>query len=293
MVATRRLRRRPRPGPAGAPVSIVGSTDIPGRTRDPSDAFWSRTIFTGTRCTTLVKLPVALSGGSSANVLPVPGDQTVHVAGEREIGKGVNSDASRLADPDVGHLGFLVVRSHPDVGQRDDGDHLRADIDELAEPHLPLTHQTIRRGEDSRVAQVVRGERNLRLRGLDLRPDLLFLNIDCRQRGLLLIELGVVQPPLRDGSFRVGVSLFDQLLRAGDSGPQQVVLALVLELVAQHVGLGRVDSRLSLANKRFLDVALVLKVGERRPAPQRDWLARAPIAPGNRKGRSPRANRLS
>ncbi len=30
---------------------------------------------TGTRCTTLVKLPVAFSGGSRANCAPVPGEK--------------------------------------------------------------------------------------------------------------------------------------------------------------------------------------------------------------------------
>ena len=44
---------------------------------------------------------------------------------------------------------------------------------------------------------------------------------------------------------------------------QQVALALVLELVAQHVGLGRLDGRLGLPNKRLLDAALVFKVGQR------------------------------
>ena len=57
-----------------APVSIVASTDMPGLTSAPSEGLLSSTIFTGTRWTTLVKFPVALSGGSSAKVLPVPGD---------------------------------------------------------------------------------------------------------------------------------------------------------------------------------------------------------------------------
>src|SRR5262249_49949794 len=60
---------------AARPGSTVATTDMPGRTRTPSAGLWSRTILTGTRCTTLVKLPVALSGGSRAKVLPVPGDQ--------------------------------------------------------------------------------------------------------------------------------------------------------------------------------------------------------------------------
>jgi hypothetical protein len=60
--ARRRCRSSPRPTCRAAPAR---------RARDSL----SSAIFTGTRCTTLVKLPVALSGGSSAKVLPVPGDQ--------------------------------------------------------------------------------------------------------------------------------------------------------------------------------------------------------------------------
>src|SRR6516164_121504 len=56
-------------------VSIVAITDIPGLKRSASDGSRSSTIFTGMRCTTLVKLPVALSGGNSANWAPDAGDQ--------------------------------------------------------------------------------------------------------------------------------------------------------------------------------------------------------------------------
>ena len=144
-------------------MSIVASTDMPGRTSGPSDGFWSSTIFTGTRCTTLVKLPVALSGGSSAKVLPVPGDQLSTWPVSSRSGKASTVIARRLAEPHVGHLGLLVIRDHPDVRQRHDGDHLRADIDELAGPHLALADQPVGRRHDARVAQVVRGERDLRL----------------------------------------------------------------------------------------------------------------------------------
>jgi hypothetical protein len=54
-------------------VSIVGSTDMPGRTMPASGSPLSTTIFTGMRWTILVKLPVALSGGSSANSWPLAG----------------------------------------------------------------------------------------------------------------------------------------------------------------------------------------------------------------------------
>src|SRR5260370_1088241 len=49
------------------------STDIPGSRRSSSFWPWSNSIRTGMRWTTLVKLPVALSGGSSANCEPLAG----------------------------------------------------------------------------------------------------------------------------------------------------------------------------------------------------------------------------
>jgi hypothetical protein len=53
----------------------VTTTDSPGRMRGSVAAGPSSRIFTGTRCVTFVKLPVALSGGSSANCAPVAGDR--------------------------------------------------------------------------------------------------------------------------------------------------------------------------------------------------------------------------
>src|ERR1035437_8762761 len=48
---------------------MVASTFIPGRNTRP--LVWSIRIFTGMRCTTLTKLPVAFSGGSRLKRLPV------------------------------------------------------------------------------------------------------------------------------------------------------------------------------------------------------------------------------
>src|SRR5262249_22648865 len=55
-------------------VSMLGSTDMPGRSR-PLSSESSSAILTGMRWTILVKLPVALSGGSSANSRPLAGDR--------------------------------------------------------------------------------------------------------------------------------------------------------------------------------------------------------------------------
>src|SRR6266481_4675951 len=56
-------------------VSTVGITDIPGRSSTAEPSSRSSAIFTGIRCTTFVKLPVALSGGSNANSWPLAGAQ--------------------------------------------------------------------------------------------------------------------------------------------------------------------------------------------------------------------------
>ena len=237
---------------------------MPGLTSAPSEGLLSSTIFTGTRWTTLVKLPVALSGGSRREGAARPRRPTVHVASELEIGKGVDSHPGRLADADVGHLGFLEVRERPDVRQRKDGDHLRADIDELAEAHLPLAHEAIGGRQNSRIAQIVRGERDLRFRRVDLGAKLLLLNVDRRQRRLLLVELRFVQAPLRDRFLRIVVACSTSCWVPAIPSLEQVALALVLELEAQHVGLGGVDRRLGLADERLLDARAGSEIGERR-----------------------------
>src|SRR5204863_9358536 len=55
---------------SGAPPLICTVADKPAGT----DVSPSSRIRTGTRCTTLMKFPVALSGGSSENTAPVPGE---------------------------------------------------------------------------------------------------------------------------------------------------------------------------------------------------------------------------
>ena len=63
-------------------VRTVAITDSPGRSR--SAVAWpaSSTIFTGTRCTIFVKLPVALSGGNNANCEPLAGDRLIDFSSE-------------------------------------------------------------------------------------------------------------------------------------------------------------------------------------------------------------------
>src|SRR5712675_158212 len=82
---------------ARASVLMVATTDIPGLTRLPSAGFFSSMILTGTRWTTFVKLPVALSGGNKAKMLPVPGD---HVSTRpSKVTSGKASTVTRTAWP--------------------------------------------------------------------------------------------------------------------------------------------------------------------------------------------------
>ena len=52
---------------------------------------------TGTRCTILVKLPVAFSGGSRLNTEPEAGDDALDRADDVAIRVGIDLDVDRLA----------------------------------------------------------------------------------------------------------------------------------------------------------------------------------------------------
>src|SRR5579885_3209437 len=71
------------------PVLTVTTTDMPGTIRfsKPFVLGRSKRIFTGTRWTILVKLPVALSDGKRAKVEPEPGDRLSTVPANLWCGK--------------------------------------------------------------------------------------------------------------------------------------------------------------------------------------------------------------
>ena len=105
-------------------------TQHPGRARHRRRS----TILTGMRCTILVKLPVALSGGSSANCWPLAGAMLSTTPCTVVIGEGIDLDLDRLARPHVGELCLLVVGHDVDGVQRHDRHQLRPRLDILADP---------------------------------------------------------------------------------------------------------------------------------------------------------------
>ena len=69
--AAERLEFQPATGPLVRHCTVtVGTTDMPGPSN--TSGGWSNTILTGTRWTILTKLPVAFSGGSRLNAVPLP-----------------------------------------------------------------------------------------------------------------------------------------------------------------------------------------------------------------------------
>jgi hypothetical protein len=129
-------------------VRITATTERPGRSRSNPAWFASRTIFTGTRCVTFVKLPVALSGGSKRELRSAGRSDLRYLPFQDQAGKLVDADLGGVAFPNAPQLRFAVVGLHPylPLDQRDD---LSARTDQLSGAHLrsptiPSSGATIR-----------------------------------------------------------------------------------------------------------------------------------------------------
>ena len=88
---------------------------------------------TGTRCTILVKLPVALSGGSSENTEPEAGATLTTVPSMRAIRTGVDRDGDRLAGLAAGELRLLEVGIDVDRVERHEAGKPLARLDIVAD----------------------------------------------------------------------------------------------------------------------------------------------------------------
>ena len=78
-------------------MSTLTVTERPGRSTLASGASAGNAMRTGTRWTILVKLPVALSGGSRLNCAPVAGAKLSTVPVTRCSGKASTDDLRSLA----------------------------------------------------------------------------------------------------------------------------------------------------------------------------------------------------
>ena len=105
---------------------------MPARSRFCFATSFGTRIRTGSRCTILVKLPVALSGGSKREHRARRGRNAVDDAGELAMAVGVDRDLHGLAGADALELGFLEVGVDEDVVERHHIGEPLAGLDEVA-----------------------------------------------------------------------------------------------------------------------------------------------------------------
>ena len=169
---------------------MVGITDMPGRRSIGESLSPSSAIFTGMRCTTLVKLPVALSGGSSANSWPLAGARLSTWPWTTWPGNMSTAIVDGLARVHVGELRLLVVGDDIGAVGRHHRHQLRAGLHVLADAQRAVADHAVDRRDDRGVAEVEFG--------------LVLQRLRAGQRRLGLGELGLeqvdlLQRPRRDG----------------------------------------------------------------------------------------------
>ena len=121
---------RPSRCASGPRVSTSAVTDRPARSQPACAASaGSSTSLTGTRCTTLVKLPVAFSGGSRLNSAPVAGARLSTRPSTAASGSMSGTSRTFMPGAHAAKLGLLEVGDDIEfVAQRCDRDELRAGV---------------------------------------------------------------------------------------------------------------------------------------------------------------------
>src|SRR5262245_43934030 len=162
-------------GSAHCFVRTVAVTESPGRSC-AERGVGSRAILTGILCTTLVKFPVALSGGSSANCEPLAG-AIARTLPPNFCPRCVLTVLSAVAHLDVSELRFAIVRLNPlEVGN--ECQNLRARRHQLPWAHLPLANRPVSRRGDLRVSQIHLSYFERSLFGMQVGDELGFLGLE-------------------------------------------------------------------------------------------------------------------
>ena len=164
---------------------------------------------TGTRCTILVKLPVAFSGGSTLNCAPVAGARLATWPWNASPGSTSASIVTGMPGAHVRELAFLEVGVDPEAVRRHQRHELRADRRVGAGARAAVADDAVDRRAQFGVAEVElrgvaigdgAGQRRLRL--LLLRVDDVELALRGLQRGarlrvggerLLVVGVGLLE----------------------------------------------------------------------------------------------------
>ena len=138
-----------RPARRRAPV-----TERPGRKRPSVAASASSRIRTGTRCTILVKLPVAFSAGSTLNTAPVAGARLATWPWNTSPGSTSADDRRGQAGAEAGELAFLKIGVDPETARGHERDELRPDRGVGAGSGAAIADGAVDRRPQLRVAEV-------------------------------------------------------------------------------------------------------------------------------------------
>ena len=147
---SRRVATAPRAIRRAGLVLTLTTTDMPGRSsscvaqRRPAPR-----MRTGRRCTILVKLPVALSGGSSENTEPEAGATLATRALDVVAGQRVDRDRHRLARAAAGELRLLEVGVDVDVVERHQAGEPLARLHVVADLHGAVADDAVERARGS------------------------------------------------------------------------------------------------------------------------------------------------
>ena len=129
-------------------VFTLTTTDMPGRS-NPSRATSRGTVMrTGSRCTILVKLPVALSGGSSENTAPEAGEKLSTVPSIACSGSASTAIDDRLSGLQARDLGLLEVGGDVDIVERHEAREPLAGLHVVAGLHGAIADHAVDRRAD-------------------------------------------------------------------------------------------------------------------------------------------------
>ena len=192
---------------------------------------------TGSRCTILVKLPVALSGGSSENTEPEAGEKLSTVPSMACSGSASTAIEAGLAGPQAAELGLLEVGVDVDVVERNEAREPLAGLHIIAGLHGAIADHAVDRRADDGERQVALG---LGERGLEFgeRRDRLLLlaleHVDVGRQPNSIAACAPCTPAIR--LIAVRLRLLQQLPARRVACDQQV-LSVQLQFGAGRRGL--------------------------------------------------------
>ena len=229
---------------------MVATTERPGRSGTSFSTSSGKVMRTATRWTTLVKLPVALSGGSSENCDPEAGEIDDTTPSTTLPPSASIGDVDLLPRLDVGELGLLEIGV--DIGgvERHQRHQARARLHEVADLGRLVADDAVERRDDAGERQIALrlGERGHQFAALARR--LVALGLQDVEIGFGAFQRGDGRGGARlgggqrgGGAVAVGGRLFEPLLRA-EIRLGELQRAVVFERGALDVGLGALQLRL-------------------------------------------------